>query len=882
MGEVATMATPGRPMVAYGGRSDAWCRSHWLLAMAAGTLMLMSGCAAEGLVGLPPSSDRAGAASASPVAAPDSTASAEQRLWDDKWREIQARPESVSIAEHWRVCEIKFRFRIYRDLFRCLDLMEARSDKDERQQRYAPVIIGWMRADAYAELSQPAEALKWAESGWQALPQQYRDGSAVYDAGDNPLQMMTPIGALVGKLVYRDDFEAVATEAGGSDWSGEGHGYSILQVGRHNPAGLDMRPQAIAMSLAAERALLHQQIGDTELAKAALQDLHKWKDNIIFRSNSFEPTAAILSLGPLFTMGDYASVVKTYEDLAYAARMEQVGKTVGYITTLGLDYLAEKISAPDSRAFAVSLENASRALIYAMSLSRLGETERARRALDTMLASPEIRDMESIYWAALYERSQIALKDNKREEAIHLLQRATDAIEQVRGSIAFEAGKIGFAANTQAVYGLLVGLLADSDDWTGAFLATERAKARALVDLLARVHNLPPPPHSSDRVRELLASASVNERDIGLPTNLGGATTRSVAAARSELGATAPEAASLVSVQSVSLDAIATRLPPDETLLTYFHYGDRLYAFVVVGTTVRGFQLDAGGLNKDVLAFLQAIQQDDRAAADLGRALYDRLVRPVEGEIRGAKLTISPHEALHYLPFAALTDGRQYLIDRYSLRIMPSASALVYLRTDKPAKPGEVLALGNPDLGDSRFDLPGAEKEALAVAHMFPASRALLRADASKSAVMELGDGFEILHFASHGVFEPDAPLSSGLLLAKGTEQDGRLTVSDLYGMRLDADLVTLSACETALGKVASGDDVVGLTRGFFYAGARTIVASLWEIADVPTEKLILSFYRNLATADKREALRRAQIETRKEYPAPRYWAAFELTGSAR
>lgn len=99
--------------------------------------------------------------------------------------------------------------------------------------------------------------------------------------------------------------------------------------------------------------------------------------------------------------------------------------------------------------------------------------------------------------------------------------------------------------------------------------------------------------------------------------------------------------------------------------------------------------------------------------------------------------------------------------------------------------------------------------------------------------------------------------------------------------MRLDADLVTLSACETALGKVASGDDVIGLNRGFLCAGARTIIASLWSVADVPTEKLKISFYQKLGKFDKREALRLAQLETRKAYPAPRFWAAFEITGSS-
>jgi CHAT domain-containing protein len=637
------------------------------------------------------------------------------------------------------------------------------------------------------------------------------------------------------------------------------------------------------MNLAAERAVLHQQFGDHAAAAEALADLRRWRDRPIIQSNQFGPAVSMLSLGPLFALGNYAEVVRSYEDLQRMAEVQEAGRSIGFVTSLGLEFVEEKIGTPDWREFAVSLEDASRALIYATSLSRLGQTDRARQAFDAILAAPEVRNMGSLYWSALYERSQIAMKDGRREDAIRLRRQATDAIEQVRGSISFEAGKIGFAANTESVYALLVNLLADSGDWTGAFLVTERAKARALVDLLAQVRDLPPPPLAAANVRSLLSAASLDARDAGFSAGVRGAAPEQAAAtARSELGAVAPEAASLVSVQTVPLDAMAARLQPNETLLAYFRAGDRLYGFVLAGSVVRGYRLDASGLNDQVLAFLQAIQRDDGTAADLGRALYGRLIRPLERDIRGDTLTIAPHGVLHYVPFAALTDGQHYLIDRYGVRIMPSASALVYLRTDKPVKSGEVLALGNPDLGDPRYDLPGAQQEALSVAHMFPNSRVLLRAEASKTAVKQMGAGFEILHFASHGVFEPDAPLYSGLLLAKGEEPDGRLTVSDLYKMRLDADLVTLSACETALGRVANGDDVVGLTRGFFYAGARTIVASLWEIADMPTEKLILAFYRDLSSMDKREALRRAQIETRNAYPAPKYWAAFELTGSVR
>jgi CHAT domain-containing protein len=138
---------------------------------------------------------------------------------------------------------------------------------------------------------------------------------------------------------------------------------------------------------------------------------------------------------------------------------------------------------------------------------------------------------------------------------------------------------------------------------------------------------------------------------------------------------------------------------------------------------------------------------------------------------------------------------------------------------------------------------------------------------------------FSRLHFASHGKFRSDEPLGSGLLLAKDADNDGLLTVGELYSMQLDADLVTLSACETGLGKVANGDDVVGLTRGFLFAGSRSIVASLWSVDDRATATLMKAFYDNLATHPKREALRRAQASARQEFPHPFFWAAFQLTG---
>jgi CHAT domain-containing protein len=234
------------------------------------------------------------------------------------------------------------------------------------------------------------------------------------------------------------------------------------------------------------------------------------------------------------------------------------------------------------------------------------------------------------------------------------------------------------------------------------------------------------------------------------------------------------------------------------------------------------------------------------------------------------------------MPFAALQDGEgKFLLDRYSLRFLPSASVLKFLRPVLQQKDTRLLALGNPDLDDARLDLAFAEGEAKLVASLYPSSRVLLRKDASESNFKKAGAVFSRIHFASHGKFQADEPLKSGLYLAKDADNDGILTVGELYSMNLEADLVTLSACETGLGKIASGDDVVGLTRGFLYAGSRSIVASLWSVDDKATATLMQAFHANLASMNKREALRQAQVKAREAFPHPFFWAAFQLTGRA-
>jgi CHAT domain-containing protein len=136
-----------------------------------------------------------------------------------------------------------------------------------------------------------------------------------------------------------------------------------------------------------------------------------------------------------------------------------------------------------------------------------------------------------------------------------------------------------------------------------------------------------------------------------------------------------------------------------------------------------------------------------------------------------------------------------------------------------------------------------------------------------------------MLHFAVHAELNEQDPLSSALLLAGEGKDDGRLKVGEIFSLNLKAGIVVLSACETGLGKNNSGDEIIGLTRAFIYAGTPSVITTLWKVNDRASYELMSEFYSNLKSAKKSEALRQAQLKTMKEFPEPFFWAAYGLTG---
>jgi CHAT domain-containing protein len=505
-------------------------------------------------------------------------------------------------------------------------------------------------------------------------------------------------------------------------------------------------------------------------------------------------------------------------------------------------------------------------------------------------------------WRAHYWLGWMAEKEGQNQKAFEQYAEAIKIIESQRTKLTDPGLKALFMKDKLMIYESIIHLLYKMRRSPEAFHYLERARARVMLDMLSEKNFSSKKKEENEllieerKLRKRIEEISAETEPVSLesPQESEEETTeaREPEARISELERLQSqhrailekierlnaELASLVTINPLKASEIQDLLDADTVLLEYFVGFEDRFVFVVTKEKIL-----AARLNVDSKRLFQRIK-DFRAIAVEGitlnrmltktyeqplSALYEILIQPIEGEISGKKhLVIVPHGMLHYLPFQALLSKRgKYVIESFTISYLPSASVLKYARLKNKGNRTELFAAGNPTTGLA--PLPAAEEEVRELSTLFKKRLVLTGKDATKTSVKGESPRYDLLHFSTHGEMIESDPLRSNLRFAPSAGDDGKLTVNEIFDMEVRANMVTLSACETALvkgeeGDFPKGDDLVGLSRAFIHAGASSVVASLWKVSDDSTVELMRAFYQNLRSMTKAEALQKAQIDLMK------------------
>lgn len=407
-------------------------------------------------------------------------------------------------------------------------------------------------------------------------------------------------------------------------------------------------------------------------------------------------------------------------------------------------------------------------------------------------------------------------------------------IERLRGQFRSDQIKAGLQGSVAGIFDDAVAAAFESGQVEAAFDLSERARARLFVD----------------QVRERVKTSTA-------------------------LSTATPTANAAQARQA---------LLPGSILVSYYVLPEYTIAFRLDSKDTRAVKIAIGArqLQARVQAFRALVEGRSPAVVDEAATLYKLLLEPVAVP-KEAHLIVVPHRSLHFLPFHALRDGTGWLIEHDAVSYELSASLMVgQPQASAPRDFGNCLALGNPDLKSPDFDLPGAEAEVDAIAKEFATPKVFVRGNATRAALLENVKGMPVVHVAAHAMVDEIDPMSSVVKLAAGTEKQGDVEARDLMQANLrDARIFALSACDSGLGRVSSGDEFWGFTRAILASGAQTAVVSLWPAEDAATAYLMTQFYHHARTQPLAEAMRSAQREliARAPFDAPASWAAFTLVG---
>jgi len=635
------------------------------------------------------------------------------------------------------------------------------------------------------------------------------------------------------------------------------------------------------------------------------------------------------------------------EALRYFRLSLQAAEATKFIDVQVADYEGIGVVLTEKKDFAGAIDALNRALTIAKdSRDKARQSEILWRTAQTSYEMGNFAQSESLATNALslarmvrlpkltylatttLGQSYAALK--RADLAIQTLTQAVGEIESMRGQVAGrDEERRGYFENTIAPYQTLVDLLAQQGRPLEALSYAERAKGRVLLDVLsggqADLSNVLTATERqeaqdlnrrmfeiNERIRkeETASPASVNS----LYTQLDGVRLKyqsfqdAVFAAHPDLRVRSGHAAPMTVADITH--------PTDDKGGSYLEYvvtKDNVYLFALTNDITSGAQvlrvytiaIRPDELARRVNEFHDMLANRNPLYPSAARELYALLLGPAEEQVRDMNtICIIPDGILWNVPFQALiTHSDRFLIEEHALYYAPSLNVLSEMNRKKATErkaAASLIAFGNPAISteEQRYadscPLPEAEAEVTSIANNFGQGngRFFIGREASEKTFKSLVHSYSVVHLATHGVIDNRQPLFSYLLLTRSEgdpDNDGRLEAREIMEMNLHADLVVLSACDTANGKISPGEGVMGMSWAFFVAGTRSMLVSQWGVNSVSTSELMINFYKDLKANHtdvanrKAQALRDAVLRMIKDpcYRHPFNWAGFVLLGSA-
>ncbi len=542
---------------------------------------------------------------------------------------------------------------------------------------------------------------------------------------------------------------------------------------------------------------------------------------------------------------------------------------------------------------------------------------------------------------SLFRIASIERKTLRLAEARAHLEQAMSIVEGVWSHIASPEWSAQYLGSKKEFYDLYVDTLmamhqqhpANGFD-SAAFAAAERSRARSLLDVLAQAKA----DLQRDLDPQLVENEAILRKELGKAVQAQTVAAKQTRAQREQaareiarlveqyeivearLRESSSRYASVARPEPATVAQIQAELDADSVLLEYSLGQHQSYVWAVTRDGLSSFALPPAGRIETVARAAYGQLQQDVAASPAVGELSRMLLEPVRPNLDRKRIVVVPDGILQYIPFSTLTNPARPntpLLVHHELVNLPSAASLAVLRRESPRRQGlkQLAVFADPvfdsqdsrvshppalrsadpkDLGLNLRRLPFTRLEAQSITEKSPPAERMSALDfeASRELFLSGETGrYRVLHLATHAVLNSEHPELSGVALSMvdktGAPRDGFVRLVDIYHLRLGAELVVLSACETALGKEIRGEGLIGLTRGFMYAGAPRVVSTLWKVDDRATAELMRNFYDGMFGPGKLRpaaALRAAQLALSKQprWRSPYFWGAFVLQGEWR